>query len=140
MQELQQRADNLQKLLSEALEKMADADRKVKDKDAELRREAFDSETKRLTAVANTVPELGEDRIKQLVDQMIRQALGQGDPEGNGGEAVEAAAPAAEPQQGTQGPGETPPMHGAQKAADGRWYVPDPKRPKKWMAVEMQGQ
>lgn len=36
---------------------------------------------------------------------------------------------------GTPNP-ETPPVKGARRAPDGYWYVPDPKRPGKWLRVD----
>jgi hypothetical protein len=33
------------------------------------------------------------------------------------------------------GPSETPPAAGAKKAPDGKWYVPDPNRPGKYLQV-----
>lgn len=49
--------------------------------------------------------------------------------------AAPSAPPAkTPPPKAATGP-DTPPVAGAKKAADGFWYVPDPKRPGKWMKV-----
>ena len=36
------------------------------------------------------------------------------------------------------GAGGNPPVPGARKADDGNWYVPDPKRPGKYLKVSME--
>lgn len=65
---------------------------------------------------------------------MISQTLQPYKPSMQGRLSATAAAPAAAP--AAPAKPETPPAEGARKAADGNWYVSDPKRPGKYLRVD----
>jgi hypothetical protein len=118
MQALTAQNDNLKKLLAEAMEKMADTDRKLKDKAADLKVDEFEADTGRLAAVAKMLP-MDETGLTALVKKIMAEAMNP---------ATLPVDGLAEAQGSPQTADDNPPVMGAKKAPDGRWYVPDPSR------------
>ena len=74
--EMQQQMANLQKVLSHMAQQLADKDMKLKAKDQQKDIDAFDAESRRITALGNSGPAISPEEIKPLVAQVIGESLG----------------------------------------------------------------
>jgi hypothetical protein len=165
LQAAQAQNQQLQSLLAEMTEKLAKQELELKDKEGRLLIEQQNADTARLRELGNAKDNLGEERLMPLIQKMIADALAEVKPSaaGNPGadelataEQAAAQSPPAAPN-GAGGPGappgpenaptgpggsaagpsgEVPPVHGARKAPDGHHYVPDTRRPGKYLRVE----
>lgn len=134
-QALMQQVQMLQQLLSESITKQGMAELQKKSKDELRDIDAYEAETNRIRALvkpAETQPQGIEALVRQVVDQTLRTSL---DP------VLQANQPSLElmnPEKQFKlplGDGGTPPINGARQAADGKWYLPDPSRPGKYLHV-----
>lgn len=131
-QKMQQQVEALQTALVKLFDKNAKDKLKLAGKDELREIESYDSETKRIVALAKMMPSDPEG-LKQLIDQLVQDSLGthltsvaaQASQEANEDAGVAGLAPP-----------EAPPIPGAQKAGDGEWYLTDPTRRGKYLRVE----
>jgi hypothetical protein len=139
MHQASDKIEQLTGLLAEATKKLADKDKEltIKAQDLDLRfktataeqaRLDYDAETKRLVGLGNSGPAITPEQIQPIVKQLIVGMLNAGEP-GKGDEFAaqldNMPAPVVEP-----------PIEGAKQAPDGKWYVPDPNRQGKYLRVE----
>lgn len=130
-QQMMEQIQGLQEALQKSLEKQAKQSVELKGK-AELRDiEGYDSETKRMAALAKmlpTDPQGLQAIIKQLVQEALHTTL-----------APVMQANQAEIDEDSVAPQPAPineaPIPGAQKARDGHWYVLDPTRKGKYLRI-----
>lgn len=78
---MQQQMQHMQVVIQQMVEELADKERALKARDAETDIHAYDAETRRITAVANSVPEIGEDRLRPLIAMIIRELQSDGKPD-----------------------------------------------------------
>jgi hypothetical protein len=83
-------------------------------------------------ALTERIKILGDQHVSgielaHLMDQTISEAEGQN---------LEPVVQSTEREMASQMPQETPPVMGAQRAPDGKWYVPDRVRQGKYLRVE----
>lgn len=133
MQEMQEEIKNLTDQVGQLLQKVAEDRLKLIGKDQKRDIDAFDATSKRLTAVSNAMPEVGEtDGMEAVVRKVLMQMLANADPSDmvQSRDADPLAEDGPEPQDGQ------PPVEGAQQAPDGNWYVPDPKDAKRFLRVD----
>lgn len=74
--QMQQQMMNLQNVLQEMGKKLAEADMKLKAKDEQKEIDAYDAESRRITALGNSGPALSPEEIRPLVQQLIAETLG----------------------------------------------------------------
>lgn len=105
---LQQQIEQASQMISGLLEKLGDQERKLRDQTQDLKIKAYDSESKRITAVSNAQPELNRTGQEDVVREMILQVLN--DMQNTSIQPTDVK----------------PPVDGAKQAPDGSWYVQDP--------------
>lgn len=136
-QQLQVIAEQAQKLAEKEREldiKSMEQDRLWREAAARESRADYEAETKRLTALGNSGPALSREQIEPVVRQLLTAMLRAGNPSdvneidveqlakglSKGGTPIEAQL------EGDLGEGEEPeepPMEGAKKGKDNKWYV-----------------
>lgn len=143
MQALQAQVQEMSTQVGELMQKLAEYRLKLIGKDQMRDIEAYDSESKRITALSNAQPELNRTgdipELRALIKQTLQEMLGS-DITGT----IDAAQRLSQGEEPIDVPdflganGEAPPVEGARKAGDGNWYVEDPNRPGKYMMVQGQ--
>lgn len=122
MQQAQQTIQQLQSLLAAALQDAAGKDLKLKGKDQLRDIDAYDAETRRMAALQKMLPGADPQGLMEIIHGLVSDAMA------THLTNVVQSATAGLGQQPT-GPG------GAKQAADGQWYIPDPKRAGKYMQL-----
>ncbi len=118
-----------QKIMAELSSQLSIEKGKSKAKDEQKDVDVYDAETRRITAISNAQPELGDATIRPVVQQTLREMLGFG---------LEAIPKANQNDISGDQQEPTPPMPGARRSPhDGQYYVPDPVRAGKYMHVGM---
>lgn len=131
--QLKQQLEMATKQASELLEQLSDTKRKLTSRDQKRDVEAYRAESDRLAKVANAVGDLIElsggmskdaNEMRGLIEKTMRDMLMENNISGevNNEQAAEGNPANAQGQQ-QQGQQEQPPVPGAQKAADGNWYL-----------------
>jgi hypothetical protein len=92
----------LQGQLQQAQDAIAKLTQQLNDKEKEINIKAFDSESKRITAIGNSGPAITPDQIQPLIRQTLIEILTGGPPEGGQGQQMPAEQPQA-PQQPPMG-------------------------------------
>lgn len=144
-QQMKQELEAANQQVAELLAKLAETNMKLKGKDQRRDIEAYRAETSRVKDLANSVEDLaGTANFEQLMKVILQTLSGMPQDITNDINAAQRN------QQGLAAPGtidqhaqkqdEQAPMQGAKRAKDGRWYVPDPDRPGKYMRVSDQAQ
>jgi hypothetical protein len=75
LQQAQQQIETYQKILAEMSQKLAKFEIQAENKEVENHVKAFDADTRRLAAVANAEPEMGEKEVKGLFDKTVGEAM-----------------------------------------------------------------
>lgn len=88
VQQMQMQLQNLQGVLQQMVEQLAEKERALKARDAETDIHAYDAETRRITAVSNAVPEIGEAQLRPLISMIVSELQSERKPtdEDNSGE------------------------------------------------------
>lgn len=73
---LQQQMGQMQKVIEELVTKVTEKQLEIKGKDAQRDVDIYDAITKRIAAISNAQPELGENEIKPVVAQTLAEMLG----------------------------------------------------------------
>lgn len=162
MQQAADKIDQLTALVAKQSQDIANKDREldVKEREVSIREKEteatqarldYEAETKRTVALGNSGPAITPEQIQPVVQQLLRGMMEAGEPGSSEGVDLRPKRPlpvaptggangaeggeneAAEPEGGEE---EEPPVDGAKKAQDGRWYIPDPNRPGKYLMVE----
>lgn len=121
MQALQQQVQELSQQTTELLQKLAEYRLKLTGKEQMRDIDAFDAESRRITALSNAEPELNKTGqipdLRPLIVQTLQDMA-------KGGDITDIVRQIG----GTEGaePQEQPPVAGARKAQDGNWYVQHP--------------
>lgn len=143
MQEAIGQNQQLKQMIAELTEKLAKQELELKDKEKLRNIESYRAESDRLKQVGNAMSDLGEEQLRPIIEQTVREILskqnspedeeeGHGEPDGDeagmagpgqGAAGAESASPAA------GGPigGQEPPVPGARLAPDGNYYVQNPE-------------
>lgn len=138
MQALQTEIQNLQGLLASAIQDSAAKDLKIKGKDQLRDIQAYDSETKRITALKEMLPMADPVGLSQIIQQLVTETLRTTLGQVQAANADEARAEINDTgQQGTDVGGEGGMQ--AQQGPDGNWYVESPSEPGKFMMVRQRG-
>lgn len=133
---LQQQVAALNKALALSLQKQGKAELKLVGKEQMRDIDVYKAETDRFKALQDMMPEDSAEVIEvlhQLVESSLQHGLGP---------IIEANANNIDidgPSPQASGPGsaaEAPPMEGAKQAPDGKWYLPDPSRPGKYLLAQ----
>lgn len=131
-------------MIAEQSQKLAEKDREldIREREVDLRfreaaaREAradYEAETKRVVALGNSGPGLSVEQIQPVVKQLLQGMLRNGEPSdideinkglGEGG---------GTPTEASEQTDDEPPVEGARKAKDGKWYVEQEGR---WFRVD----
>jgi hypothetical protein len=142
MQAMQQQVQELSQEVSGLLQKLAENRLKLVGKDQMRDIEAYDAETKRITATTNAQLDISRLQdpellagLKEIIMQTIQEARDGDITQSIARQQAAEGNPAAA---GAPSPASQPPVDGAQQAGDGNWYVPDPRRPGKSMMVMSQ--
>lgn len=116
--------------------KAADLLLKEKEATAEQNRLDYEAETRRLVALGNAGPGVSIEQIQPIVAQLVKGILNAGEPGSGDNVGTKTADELAEEQNKMNGGNEEeaiegeaeeqPPMEGAKRAPDGRWYVKNP--------------
>ena len=140
-QKVEQQLQIITKQAEELITKERDLDIREREADIKFREAAanairmdYEAETKRLAALGNAGPGISVEQIQPVVKQLLREMLRDGDlnnrieiPEGpdEGGTPVEEDEEGESPvaSEGLEMEDDEPPMEGAQKAGDGKWYI-----------------
>ncbi len=140
-QKVEQQLQIITKQAEELITKERDLDIREREADIKFREAAanairmdYEAETKRLAALGNAGPGISVEQIQPVVKQLLREMLRDGDlnnrieiPEGpdEGGTPVEETEEGESPVagEGLEMEDDEPPMEGAQKAGDGKWYI-----------------
>jgi len=88
MEQSKQQIAALTQALTAAIEQLADKERELKDKSAEIDVKQYDAETRRVTGLSNAVPEIGLDALKGIIVQVLAEMNGA--PEMHSDELAEA--------------------------------------------------
>jgi Txe/YoeB family toxin of Txe-Axe toxin-antitoxin module len=75
MAQLQQQNQNLMHIVAELTKKAAEDAIKIRGKDEQKDIDVYDSHTRRITAISNAQPELGDNDIKPVVDETLQTML-----------------------------------------------------------------
>jgi hypothetical protein len=151
VQNMQEQLQAAQGQVAELMEKLADARMKSKGKEELRDIEAYDADTRRLTATGNVVSDFiqaGEGGIlKPLIEKVVAETLGfsldeveEANRDVLEAKEAENAEDGSKPGKRATGGGKAKSKPsklpaGARKAPDGRHYLPDPKRPGKWLLI-----
>lgn len=127
-QKLQQQVVSLQGALAKALQLTGEQRISLKGKDEMRDIDVYEAETKRIVALAKQLPQDPEG-MAQMIHQLVADSLQthltpiiQSNAERIGGEARDRSL-------------DIPPIPGAKKAADGKYYISDPARKGKYLKV-----
>ena len=129
-QQMTQVIQGQQKQLSELMQQLAEDLLKMRGKDAKTEVASYDAETKRLDVV--TKAGVSADDLRGVVAQLVAEIMNT-----HLGPTVDAASPEPSLDQGggQQPTPEVPPVEGAIKGRDGRWYLKDNTRKGKYLMV-----
>lgn len=155
MQEASAKLEQQLAVIAQQSKELADKDRELdireKEQDRMWREAAaresradYEAETKRLVALGNSGPALSREQIEPVVRQLLEAMLRAGSPSdvdeididqiskglSKGGTPIDASLE-AEPGEGEEP--EEPPMEGARKGRDGKWYV---QQGNQWFMVQ----
>ena len=142
----QKQLEDLKSVIADLMEKLAEKELQVQDKDEANETRRYEAETKRLKEAGNAESDLPEEVIKKVVLQLLKDMNITGGPEmlakageespsgatedaGGAPEGTDIAPGGGEPTSGApEGApeAEEPPVPGARKADDGFWYTQDP--------------
>jgi len=133
-QQLTQQVQALQAALEKSLQEQGKSVLKLVGKEQMRDVDVYKAQTDRIKALSDQLP-LDPEGLMEVIRQLVGEAL-----QTSLSPIIEANAnnldvDGASPTGGAAQP-EAPPMQGARKAPDGRWYVPDPSRPGKHLRVE----
>lgn len=134
---LQQQVAQLQSTLAKALQKNAKSELKLVGKEQMRNIDVYEAETKRMAALSDFLP-YDEEGLRSMIRQIVDEAeISKLSPiiSANADDIdIDAKDSMAGVPAETEG--EEAPMKGARKAPDGNWYIEDPSRPGKYLAVE----
>ena len=134
-QMLQQQLGQLKQLLSKTMEEYAGARLKLKGRDEKRDIDIYNAFTTRLK-VLNDGQLSGQQHalaVTQLLHDIMSENLDATETKVHQDEGI--ADRTSTGQLPLPFPPQTPPLHGAQQAPDGKWYVKDPMRPGKYLKV-----
>jgi hypothetical protein len=128
-QKLMGQVQSLTVALGNALQEQGKSKLKLMGKDQMRDIDVYDSETKRMAALAKVIasdPEMLKKVLDQLGDDALRTSL-----------LPILQANSSDIDETPQAPpvGEAPPVTGAQRAPDGEWYLADPTRKGKYLHI-----
>jgi hypothetical protein len=126
--------EQLTQLASQQAKELADKDREMELKEHEFKlgvlqagvkenRDDYDAETRRLTAVGNAGPIVTPKMLEPVLKQLLQGMLAEGSLVDE--KVIENAPMGSNQEEAAEGE-ETPPMEGARKAPDGKWYTENP--------------
>lgn len=76
VQALQQQLQNAQKVIEQLVTQLTEEKLRLKAKDAMRDIDAYDAETRRITAVSNAIPEVGDGEMSPVVKQTLGEMMG----------------------------------------------------------------
>ncbi len=133
MQQMQEQVKEMSTQVAELMQKLAEYRLKLTGKEQMRDIDAYDAESKRITALSNAQPELNRTGdvpelstlIKQTLAQMLGLDITKVVDEEQGGDQEQNGQPIDIPDMGLGG-GEQPSMNGARQAPDGNFYMRHP--------------
>lgn len=133
IQQLKQQLEQATQQVAELLEQLSDTKRALKSKDQKRDIDAYRAETGRVKDFGNTIKDVMDDpRAAEALSAAFMQTV-----RGMFGEDITDVVDAQQDREPGQD-GEHPSVPGARKAPDGKYYLPDPQRPGKFLQVNDQ--
>jgi hypothetical protein len=133
MQQIQQ----LQNALQQSMQRQGRNELRIEGKNQLRDIDIYKAETDRIKALADVMPVSDPEGLKQLIEQLVDQALQtnlmpilKANIEG----VAEQGMNEGQPTNG--GGGDQPPVPGAQRAGDGNWYMRDPTKMGRYLRLE----
>jgi hypothetical protein len=90
-QQLMQQVQQLQSVIENLVKELGDKTAEIQNKENETEIRAYDAESKRITSLANAVPELGIDSVKNIVKATLAELGSEATPQREGATASDMA-------------------------------------------------